>query len=120
MKHLNLASLASVRRLAENINKSESALHVFINDAGVIVPSELQKTNDGFDIQMGVNHFGRFLPSNLLLDLLKSSEPSLIVVMSSLAHTISLSFNFNNINSEKYYKNWMHKGKVNWGHGCNR
>ena len=108
LKPLDLASLASVRTLAEDINKNEPALHVLINNAGVMIPSELQKTQDGFEIQMGVNHFGHFLLTNLLLDLLKSSQPSRIVVVSSMAHssTTSSSFNFDNINSEKYYRKW--------------
>ena len=108
LKQLDLASLASVRALAEDINKTEPKLHVLINNAGVMVPSELQKTQDGFEMQMGVNHFGHFLLTNLLIDLLKSSQPSRIVVVSSSAHwqTTSSYFKFDNINSEKYYRKW--------------
>ena len=107
LKQLDLASLASVRALAEDINKTEPKLHVLINNAGVMVPSELQKTQDGFELQMGVNHFGHFLLTNLLIDLLKSSQPSRIVVVSSSAHSqTTSSFKFDNINSEKYYSKW--------------
>ena len=108
LKQLDLASLASVRVLAEDISNSEPELHVLINNAGVMVPSELQKTQDGFEMQMGVNHLAHFLLTNLLIDLLKSSQPSRIVVVSSMAHsgTTSSSFNFDNINSEKYYRKW--------------
>ncbi len=108
LKQLDLASLASVRALAEDINNTEPELNVLINNAGVMVPSELQKTQDGFEIQMGVNHLGHFLLTNLLIDLLKSSQPSRIVVVSSMAHssTTSSSFNFENMNGEKYYSKW--------------
>ena len=107
LKQLDLASLASVRAFAEDINKTEPELHVLINNAGVMVPSKLEKTEDGFEIQMGVNHLGHFLLTNLLIDLLKSSQPSRIVVVSSIAHSVATSsFNFENINSEKYYSKW--------------
>lgn len=53
-------------------------------------------------MQIGVNHMGHFLLTNLLLDMLKASAPSRIVVLSSIAHHFG-AINKDDFNSEKSY-----------------
>lgn len=81
---LDLGSLASVRRFAEQFNQQAKALHLLINNAGVMWPTR-QTTSDGFEAQMGVNHLGHFLLSNLLLPSLQQAEQARVVVVSSSA-----------------------------------
>lgn len=59
-------------------------------------------TKDGFEMQIGVNHMGHFLLTLLLLDVLSSSAPSRIVVLSSIAHRFG-TINREDLNSEESY-----------------
>ncbi|XP_038218506.1 retinol dehydrogenase 12-like [Zerene cesonia] len=88
-KHLDLSKFKSVRQLAEDFNKSGDPLHILVNNAGV---SSLKNrlTEDGIDMIMQINHFGHALLTNLLLDKLKESAPSRIVVVSSILHHVAI------------------------------
>ena len=106
LEKLDLASLGSVRTFADKILKSESRLDILINNAGVMA-CPYQKTEDGFEMQFGVNHLGHFLLTMLLLDRLKRSQPSRIINVSSSAHRMgSGKINFEDINYEKSYNAW--------------
>lgn len=76
-------------------------MDVLINNAGVMrCPRSV--TNEGFEMQIGVNHMGPFYLTHLLLDYLKLSTPSRIVNVSSIAHTRG-EINTADLNSEKSY-----------------
>ena len=66
VRHLDLASLKSVRKFAAEILKSESRLDILINNAGCVVLGKVM-TEDGLEYQMQSNHFGHFLLTNLLM-----------------------------------------------------
>ncbi|CAG0901641.1 unnamed protein product [Darwinula stevensoni] len=101
--HCDLSSLESVRTCAETILRTEKHLHLLINNAAVAIPrDERVLTGDGLEQHMAVNHFGHFLLTHLLLELLKKSQPSRIVNVSSLAHLFG-KIEFDNLNSERKY-----------------
>lgn len=101
IKHLDLASLRSVRNFCEEVTQEEFQVDVLINNAG-IYQCPYTKTDEGFEMQLGVNHLGHFLLTHLLLDLLKASAPSRIVVVSSKLYKYG-HINFDDLNSENNY-----------------
>ena len=82
---VELGNLASVRHLAETFLGKYGRLDVLINNAGLFPPKQ-RLTDDGFEMQFGVNHLSHFLLTNLLLDCLKASAPSRIISVSSMLH----------------------------------
>ena len=76
-------------------------LHVLINNAGVMNCPK-STTKDGIEMQLGVNHMGHFLLTNLLLDTLKASAPSRIINVTSAAYAKG-KLNLKDFNSEKKY-----------------
>jgi len=84
---LDLASLTSVRDCVDILNKDLDQIDILILNAGVML-CPLMRTEEGFEMQMGTNHLGHFLLTNLLLPLVKKAGPGArIVVVASLAHS---------------------------------
>lgn len=98
----DLASQAAIRKLAKDFNKQFSALHVLINNAGII-PRKRQVTVDGFETQFAVNHLAPFLLTNLLLDTIKRSAPARIVTVTSDMHR-GASISFDDLQSVGSYR----------------
>ena len=80
----DLASLAEVRRLADDVRRSESRLDILINNAGFgTAPDERLLSADGHELRFAVNYLAGFLLTDLLLPLLRVSTPARIVNVSS-------------------------------------
>ncbi len=100
----DLASLGSIREFAARFREKHERLDVLINNAGIFI-GHREETVDGFEYQLGVNHLGHFLLTNLLLDLLIQCAPSRIIVVSSLGHFAGR-IHFRDLNLEKFYDPW--------------
>lgn len=85
VESLDLGSFESIRRFCERMISREEKINILINNAGVMRCPKMS-TRDGFEMQLGVNHLGHFLLTNLLLDKIKASQPSRIINVSSRAH----------------------------------
>jgi len=85
---LDLASLESVRKAAAEFLGKHDALHLLVNNAGIMTTRQ-EKTRDGFEATMGVNHLGHFLLTQLLVDRMKASAPARIINVSSMGHMMT-------------------------------
>lgn len=108
-QHLDLASLNSVKAFADNVINNESRLDLLINNAGIMIPPQ-SKTEDGFEIQFGVNFVGHFALTGHLFNLLEATKGSRVVTLSSIAHRGAV-IDFNNFRLEKEYQNWREYGQ---------
>jgi NAD(P)-dependent dehydrogenase (short-subunit alcohol dehydrogenase family) len=110
VRELDLASLASVRAFASAFLADHKQLHGLVNNAGVM-NTPAGTTKDGFETQLGTNHLGHFLLTELLLDVLKASAPSRIVNLSSCYHDVAQgrkgTIDFDDLHFEKRkYDGW--------------
>jgi light-dependent protochlorophyllide reductase len=83
---LDLGSLESVRRFAQEIEAADVPLRALVCNAGLQVSGRLQRSVDGFEVTFAVNHLGHFLLTNLLLRRLVASAPGRIVIVASGVH----------------------------------
>jgi NAD(P)-dependent dehydrogenase (short-subunit alcohol dehydrogenase family) len=84
---LDLTALASVRAAASAIRDIAPAIHVLMNNAGVMF-TPFGRTHDGFEMQIGTNHFGHFELTRLLIPQLTAAGNARIVTLSSGGHVM--------------------------------
>jgi NAD(P)-dependent dehydrogenase (short-subunit alcohol dehydrogenase family) len=85
VRPLDLASLASVDALAAQVCRDEPTLDYLINNAGLMAVDHAT-TEDGFEMQFGVNHLGHFALTAGLMPVLWRTPGSRVVAMSSMGH----------------------------------
>ncbi len=103
VRHLDLADLGSVEAFADAMS-GETRIDLLINNAGLMaIP--LNRTRQGFEMQFGVNHLGHFALTARLWPLLKGTDGSRIINVSSAAHHFGR-IRFGDIHWEKSYSKW--------------
>jgi len=98
------ADLDSVRAAAADLQRRFDALHVLVNNAGLML-SQREITIDGVEHTFQVNHLSAFLLTTLLRERLQRSAPSRIVTVSSLAHT-GARLDFSDLQFAYGYNGW--------------
>ncbi|QHJ10701.1 Fatty acyl-CoA reductase [Paraglaciecola mesophila] len=95
---MDLSSLRSVREFSSTFLANFNRLDLLINNAGVACP--YAKTDDGFEILMGTNHLGHFALTGHLIETLKKTSDSRVVVVTAGAHKAS-KIDLDDLNWEK-------------------
>ena len=83
---LDLTDKYSIDKFAETFNSRYKQLDILINNAGVVNLDSRQRSNDGHEMHMATNHLGHFALTGRLFDVLKNTEYSRVVTVSSLAY----------------------------------
>lgn len=105
---MDLADLASIRRAAKETLDSVPQIDALICNGAIAQIANQTFTVDGFESQLGVNHYGHFLLCGLLFDRIDASFGR-IVVVSSEGHKMGLrTMQFDDMNWDKNY----HPNKV--------
>ena len=101
---LDLADLKSIRSMAETVASGQNRLDLLFNNAGVMAIPR-RETAQGFEMQLGTNHFGHFALTGLLLPLLRRTPGSRVITTSSLLHRRGI-MNFEDLDGRKRYTSY--------------
>ena len=100
---MDLSVLDSVREAATEVIKTVSHIDALINNAAIAQVPVRKLTVDGFESQLGTNHYGHFLLNGLLFDRISESHGR-IVVVASLGYNMGLkTIKFDDINWDEGY-----------------
>ncbi len=83
---LDLADLSTVREFVTVFKSKYDRLDGLDANAGMVNMNEKIITKDGIELTQQVSFYGHYLLTELLLDVLKATEGSRIVVLSSVVH----------------------------------
>ncbi len=107
---LDLASMASIRTFAAAFLARGTPLRALINNAGAIgLGKQIEFTQDGFEVEFGINHLGHFLLTHLLMPALEAWPGARVISVSSIRHIpgkggVGARFDFDNLKGEKSYE----------------
>lgn len=96
---LDLDDLDSVRAFADAFKALALPLHILVNNAGVMALGERRSTRQGHERQVGINHLGHFLLTQLLTETLHASAPSQVICLTSAGFRLASHHFFNEENS---------------------
>lgn len=100
---MDLAEQASVREAAEQVLKTVPQIDALICNAAIAQVPKQKLTVDGWESQMGTNHFGNFTLQALLFPLIEKSKGR-IVTVGSMGYNLGIkTIQFDDLNWDKKY-----------------
>jgi NAD(P)-dependent dehydrogenase (short-subunit alcohol dehydrogenase family) len=107
---LDLANPDSIDRFAEEFQRSNPALNLLINNAGVMA-TPLTRDERGYELQFATNHLGHFQLTARLWEALKKARGARVVALSSRGHRRG-EVDFRDLNFEnRPYDKWVAYGQ---------
>lgn len=103
---LDLAVLDSVREAASELLDTVPQIDALICNAAIAQVAKQKLTVDGFESQLGVNHFGHFLLCGLLFDRIEESRGRIVVVGSNAYKMGLKKIQFEDLNFDQNYTAW--------------
>lgn len=103
--HLDLASLRSVREAAATITAGHEKVDILVNNAGLMAIPQ-QATEDGFEMQLGVNHLGHYALTGLLMPSLAAAPSARVVTVTSTAHHFGRALDSGDPHLRTGYRPW--------------
>lgn len=107
---LDLGSLESVRTAAATVLDAHPRIDILVNNAGLMAMPE-RRTDDGFEMQLGVNHLGHWVLTALLMPAILRAPGARVVSVSSTAHHIGRAVDPSNPHLEGSYGPWKAYGQ---------
>ncbi|MFW2366182.1 MAG: SDR family oxidoreductase [Desulforhopalus sp.] len=100
---MDLAEQASVRKAAEEVLEKVTRIDALMCNGAIAQVPKQQLTVDGFESQLGVNHYGHFLLQGLLYPRIEESKGR-IVTVGSMGYDMGIkTIKFDDINWDKDY-----------------
>ena len=107
---LDLGSLASVRACAEKILANHDRIDLLVNNAGVMACPR-RETEDGFEMQFGVNHLGHWALTAQLMPAILAADAARVVTVTSTAHHMGRAVDPDNPHLVGNYGEWSAYGQ---------
>ncbi len=103
LRLVDLSSFASIKEYGTALREELPRIDILINNAGAMF-GEYKESVDGFEMTFALNHLGYFLNTHYLLGLVRKGSDKRIINVSSSAHRMPKSVDFDNLNFKEDYE----------------